>query len=191
MVRLLLILGYVGTSVLPAAASSNLVYNGGFESGDFTGWILSGNPIPGTVDASSPHSGTYAANLFASGSPGYLEQVLTTTPGTAYQLNYFLESDGGTPNLFSTQINGTVLSSGTDIPSQPYVAYSFSFLATSASTHLLFGFQDDPGSLHLDDISVTAGTVTTPEPSSLDLLLLPLAALVLSASTRRLRRIVL
>ena len=184
MTKLLLILGCVGTLVLPAAAASNLVYNGGFESGDFTGWILSGNPIPGVVDTSSPHSGTYAANLFAAGSPGYMEQILSTNPGTTYQLSYFLESDGGVPNLFSAQIAGTTLFNATDIPSQPYTEYSFSFLATGASTDLKFGFRDDPGSLHLDDISATA----TPEPGSVYLLSFSVALGVLTRLAKRLKR---
>ncbi len=184
MIKLLLILGCASTFVLPAAASSNLVYNDGFEIGDFTGLILSGNPIPGVVDTSSPHSGTYAANLFAAGSPGYMEQMLSTTPGTTYQLTYFLESDGGVPNLFSAQITGTTLFSATNIPSQSYTGYFFSFVATGTSTDLKFGFRDDPGSLHLDDVSVTA----TPEPGSLYLLALPLALAVFTGLAKRLKR---
>lgn len=184
MIKLLLTLGCAGALVLPAAASSNLVFNGGFESGDFTGWILSGNPIPGVVDTSSPHSGTYAANLFAAGTPGYMEQMLTTTPGTTYQLTYFLESDGGVPNLFSAQIAGATLFNATDIPSQAYTEYFFSFPAVSNSTDLKFGFRDDPGSLHLDDVSVTA----TPEPGSLYLLVLAIALAVFTGLAKRLKR---
>ena len=183
-IKLLLILGCASTFVLPAAASSNFVYNGGFESGDFTGWILSGNPIPGVVDTSSPHSGTYAANLFAAASPGYMEQILSTNPGITYQLRYFLESDGGVPNLFSAQIAGSYVFNATDIPRQSYTEYSFSFSAASTSTDLKFGFRDDPGSLHLDDVSVTA----TPEPGSLYLLALPLALAVFTGLAKRLKR---
>jgi hypothetical protein len=168
--------------VLPAAAA-NLVDNGGFERGDFTSWILSGNPIPGVVDTSSPHSGTYAADLFASGSPGYMEQMLATTPGTTYQLTYFLESDGETPNLFSAQIDGRNVFNATNLPNHPYTEYSFSFSAAGTSTDLKFGFEDDPGALHLDDVAVAA----IPEPDSLSLLALPLA-LVSIGLTKRLKR---
>ncbi len=187
MIKLLLIFGCAGALVLPAAASSNLVFNGGFESGDFTGWILSGNPIPGVVDTSSPHSGTYAANLFAAGSPGYMEQMLSTTPGATYQLTYFLESDGRVPNLFSAQIAGATLFSATDIPSQSYTEYLFSFRAASNSTDLKLGFRDDPSSLHLDDVAVTA----TPEPRSLYLLALAIASGVFTGLAKRLKRTVI
>lgn len=146
--------------LLPAAASANIVYNGGFELGDFTGWILSGNPIPGIVDTSNPHSGNYAADLDAAGSPGYIEQSLPTTPGTQYTLTYYLDSDGGTPSEFLTQIDNTTLFDQRDIPGQNYTHYAFSFQAAKATTDLKFGFQDDPGSLYLDDISVTSA----PEP---------------------------
>jgi hypothetical protein len=90
-----------------------------------------------------------------------LEQFLTTTPGTLYNLTYFLASDGGTPNEFLAQLNGTTLIDQTNIPSQNYTQHSFSFQATSTSTDLKFGFRDDPGSLHLDDVSTTP----VPEPA--------------------------
>src|SRR5436305_9670956 len=80
MTKLRLMLGCAIVLLLPGFASADIVYNGGFEIDDFTGWILSGNPIPGTVDMSNPHSGSYAANLFAAGYLGYIEQFLTTTP---------------------------------------------------------------------------------------------------------------
>lgn len=161
MTKLRLILSCAAVLLLPGLASADIVVNGGFETGDFTGWILSGNPIPGAVDISNPHSGNYAADLSAQSSLGYLEQFLATTPGTLYNLTYFLASDGGTPNEFSAQLNGTTLIDRMNIPSQTYTQYSFSFQATGTSTDLKFGFRNDPGFLHLDDVSVTP----VPEPA--------------------------
>jgi hypothetical protein len=152
--------------VIPSIASADLVFNGGFETGDFTGWILSGNPIPGTVDTANPHSGNYAADLIAAGSPSFMEQFLPTTSGTRYNLTYFLDvsadSTGG-PVEFMAQVNGVTVFDQTNIPPQPYTGYSFPFLATGTSTDLKFGFRNDPGSFFLDDISVAS----IPEPSSL------------------------
>jgi PEP-CTERM motif len=178
MTKMLQIFSCAALFMLPGVASADIVYNGGFETGDFTGWILSGNPIPGDVDSSLPHSGLYEANLFAAGSLGYLEQFLPTTPGTLYNLAYFLNSDGGTPNEFLAQLNGTMLIDQTNIPSRNYTQYSFSFQATSTSTDLKFGFRDDPGSLHLDDVSVTP----VPEPASMWLGVLMIGA---AAAKRR------
>ena len=154
------------TLVIPSIASADLVVNGGFETGDFTGWILSGNPIPGTVDTANPHSGNYAADLIAAASPSFMEQFLPTTSGTRYNLTYFLDvstdSTGG-PVEFLAQVNGVAVFDQTNISPQPYTRYSFSFLATGTSTDLKFGFRNDPGSFFLDDISVAP----IPEPSSL------------------------
>jgi hypothetical protein len=167
MFKLPLLLGCAFTMfVIPGFGFADLVYNGGFETGDFTGWILSGNPIPGDVDTLNPHSGLYAADLTALGSPSFMEQFLATTPGVTYDLTYFLDVSkpaGGGVIEFLTQTNGITLFDQTNLPPQPYTRYSFPFVATGASTDLKFGFRYDAGSFFLDDISVT----TTPEPSSI------------------------
>lgn len=169
--------------VIPSVASADLVFNGGFETGDFTGWILSGNPIPGTVDSANPHSGSFAADLIAAGSPSFMEQFLPTTSGTRYNLAYFLDvstdSTGGAVE-FMAQVNGVTVFDQTNIPPQPYTRYSFPFLATGTSTDLKFGFRNDPGSFFLDDISVAP----IPEPSSLWLGFL-VTAFVIAAICRR------
>lgn len=151
--------------IIPSIASADLVFNGGFETGDFTGWILSGNPILGTVDSANPHSGNFAADLVAAGSPSFMEQFLPTTSGTTYNLTYFLDVSSGStggPVEFMAQVNGITVFDQTNIPPQPYTRYSFAFLATGTSTDLQFRFRNDPGSFFLDDISVAA----IPEPSS-------------------------
>lgn len=148
-------------SVVPRISPANIVYNGGFETGDFTGWILSGNPIPGDVDITLPHSGHFAANLFAADTSAYLEQVLATNPGGVYKLTFFLDSDGGTPNQFLAQVDGASLFDQSNITAQSYTQYAFSFTASTALTSLKLGFRNDPGVFHLDDIAVDA----IPEPS--------------------------
>lgn len=46
------------------AAAANIVLNGGFETGDFTGWTLTNTEGGNTgVDDSVPHTGTYEASL--------------------------------------------------------------------------------------------------------------------------------
>ena len=176
--------------LVPNIASADLVFNGGFETGDFTGWILSGNPIPGTVDNLNPHSGLFAADLIAAGSPSFMDQFLATTPGVTYNLTYFLdvsfsfasppEAANGAPVEFVTQVNGITLFDQTDIPPQPYMRYSFPFLATGTSTDLKFGFRNDAGAFFLDDISVAAA----PEPGSLWLGLLVTAFAIIAMRRR-------
>lgn len=161
------------------SAHASLVSNGGFETGDFTGWVQGGNIGFTGVASTFAHSGTFGAFLGPVGSDGTLTQVLATTSGATYELRYWLSSDGGTPNDFSATVDSNILFAQSDIPLQPYGEYVFDFVATGATTTLAFAFRNDPGFLGLDDISVNQ----IPEPGSLALLGLALAGL--GASRRK------
>ena len=88
------------------AQSAEIVVNGGFETGDFSGWTLSGNTDSTGVDAFLPHTGRYAASIAPVGSLGYLTQTLPTVEGTTYSLSFWLANDGGTPNEFQALWGG-------------------------------------------------------------------------------------
>src|ERR1700730_10015968 len=68
----------------------NIVTNGGFETGDFTGWTQSGNTGFTGVDTDSAHSGNFGAFSGPTGSEGFLSQTLNTVAGMAYDLSFFL-----------------------------------------------------------------------------------------------------
>lgn len=185
MVKSSLLLSCAFASLLiPRIAWADLVSNGGFETGDFTGWIFSGNPIPGTVNTANPHSGLYAADLIAAGSPSFMAQSLSTTPGATYNLTYFLgvspDSTGGSVE-FMTQVDGVTVFNQTNIPPQAYTRYSFAFVAIGTSTDLKFGFRNDPGSFFLDDVSVAS----IPEPASFWLGSLATALAIIAMRRRR------
>lgn len=158
-----LVLSMVAAFAVPAHA--NLVVNGGFETGDFTGWIQSGNLGFTFVDG-NPHSGNDAAWLGPIGSDGFLSQILATTPGQSYSLDFWLYSFGGTPNDFSARWNGTPVFSQSNIPANPYALNSFTVFGTGSDT-LTFGFRNDPSYLLLDDVSVEASGPVIPEPGTL------------------------
>jgi hypothetical protein len=153
------------------AAHADLVTNGGFETGDFTGWSLTndgGNSIVYGTDAFyAPHSGNYEALLGAYGSDGTLSQSIADTAGQELVLTYWLASDGSTPNDFSVDWNGKLIvgSALTNIGQSGYTEYTFDVLATGSDL-LAFNERDDYGFLSLDDVSLNF----VPEPGTLALL---------------------
>jgi len=148
-----------GAMSLPAALQvKRLIENGGFETGDFTGWTLNGSTRLNLVTSNGDfvHSGSYAAALGQSPSLGFLSQTLTTLPGQLYLLSFWLDnptnSGGATPNQFLVQWNGITVFNQTNIPFTSWTNVQLFVTAASLSTVLAFGFEDTPDYLGLDDI---------------------------------------
>jgi hypothetical protein len=152
-----LLLGIALLSAPSAVRADQLLVNGGFETGDFTGWTQGGNTGSTSVwqGVGVAHGGFYVAALGPVGSPGTLSQTVSTTPGGTLYLNFYLASDGQTPNSFGVSLGTTLSLQLNNLAQQPYKLYSFQSTATDVSSTLTFTFQNDPGYLLLDDVSLT------------------------------------
>ncbi len=166
------------------------VQNGGFETGDFTGWTVSGDTsLIGVCSVSTcpggfaPYQGTYAAYFGPVGDTATISQSIATTPGVQYTLDFYLANPvGGTPNYFSASL-GTASFSVTNFGvAFGWQEFDVTDTATSTQTELSFTFRNDPAYWFLDDVSVSSsGGGTTPEPGTFVLFgsgLVGIAALV-------------
>jgi hypothetical protein len=153
------------------------IQNSGFETGfgteDIPSWTRVGDRFgtfidDGSTAGISPHSGSYLAFLGTFGSPGSLSQSIVTAPGRPYLISFWLNGpDGFTPNEFLVKWNGKTIFDQTDLPAFDWTNLQFTVTGTGTSGTLQFGYQDDPGFLAIDDVSVTALPVTPPTLSIL------------------------
>ncbi len=174
--RLYALLGAaVATAVFtgPASATSYLA-NGSFETGDFTGWTQSGNfEFTGVVSGPTyAYSGAQDGNFYvvsgAVNSLGYLSQTFADVAGKSLLISGWLNAIGEDPSEFTVSFNGTPLLDLTDPNTGgTWQNGSFNVTATGSDT-LTIGFQDNPGYIAFDNVSVTSVSAT-PLPAALPL----------------------
>jgi len=145
-----------------ALAASDLVTNGSFETGDFTGWTRFGSTsftgVVGFYDT-APTDGAYQAVFGPPVRLGGISQTLTTVAGGGYNIAFDLYNPGGTPSEYIVKFGNTVLADVTDSPSFPYTHYySLNVMASSNSTNLALSFRQDANYFQLDNVSVTSLT---------------------------------
>jgi uncharacterized repeat protein (TIGR03803 family) len=136
----------------------NILLNGGFETGTFTNWTLSGYTNKSRV-LTDPHSGKYGAELAApesGGTMGFLSQTLPTVSGASYDISFWLESIYyGTTNDFQASWNGNVLLDETNLGSVGWTNFQLTVTATGTSSTLQFGYLTELY-FGLDDVSVSS-----------------------------------
>jgi hypothetical protein len=181
-VVLMLALGSMGRS----AFADNLLSNGSFQSGDLTGWTISGNDdgntgvtnvlpdFPPFFSYTGEDADGFYAFLGTVGADAVISQTVSDSSGQAYTVSFWYNADGSSPSDFSASWDGTALLSLTDPLTNGWTFYSFGVTGTGSDT-LSFSAHNDPYYDALDNVAVFA---TTPEPGTLALLGLGLTALI-------------
>jgi hypothetical protein len=155
------------------SSGQSLVHNGGFETGDFTGWTLTGknfstyNFVDGGTKL-SPENGNYSAALGEYRSYGYLSQTLATVPKQSYLLSFWLEDTSaqrGSAAKFIAEWNGKSVSSHSYTTPFGWTKMTFTVKATKALTVLEFKERNDMWYFGLDDVSVTPIPLPTLQPA--------------------------
>lgn len=145
------VLGVAGT-----ASAANVVVNGGFETGDFSGWTQFGNTgFTEVTGGGYANTGSYGAAFGPIGSIGGVTQVLALSAGDVVNVSFALLNTGGTPNEFKFILDGQTLHSELNADAFGYITYSFSgILIGSDDPELRIETQQDPGWWGVDDVSV-------------------------------------
>ena len=149
---------------MPAGATQ-LIANGDFETGDFSGWTRFGALGFTSVNVASAHDGEFGAS-FSPNQSGGLSQTFATLPGYSYTISLWLAhtTAAATPiNSIFVDFGGVNIAGFSGYGALPYTRLSFTRVATASSTTLMLSFRDArPTVFRLDDVSVT-GTVPEPE----------------------------
>ncbi len=172
------------------AIAGNLVQNCGFETESFPpSWdVTPAHDSSALSIGGNSNSGVWAAQFGAfAHEDDVISQTITTVPGTSYALTFYWQGDpgsGGDDHYFA-QWNGETIVDVTGNSTSGYIRYNFTKVGTGSDT-LTFGGQDTGGTyVQLDDVSLVASSVPTPEPMTLALLGVGLGGLGVVRRRRR------
>jgi VCBS repeat-containing protein len=144
-------------------AGPNIFVNGGFETGDFSGWTVTGSQMQVLFLGIGGQFGNYSAELSAPGGIGTetLSQNVATTPGQHYIVSFDVAGDAeSSQNSFIATWDGVQILNLTDDQIGGFTHYTFDVLgdATNATTALQFTYNDDGTGLFLDQVAVNPAT---------------------------------
>ena len=141
-------------------AGPTLLTNGNFETGDFTGWSVTGGDIQNEFLGLGGPFGNFSAELLPPGGVGTetLSQSVATTAGTHYLVSFtaFGDPESGHNELVASW-NGTTLVDVVNNNGGP-VTYTFDVVGDGGHDPLSFTYSDDGNGLILDNVSVSSET---------------------------------
>ena len=137
------------------AAQGQIIVNGDFETGDFSGWTEFGDTGFNGVWDGFPHGGVYSG-FFGPLTSGGISQALNAHAGDRLVVSFWiLNEDGSTPNSCVVTLDNQPVFSATDYLPTDYQLVTATITVTHEAPVLSFTFYDEPYYLDVDDITVT------------------------------------
>jgi VCBS repeat-containing protein len=146
------------------AGGTNLITNGGFETGTTSGWSASNSYV--SSYHYYVHSGVYGAGgttFYTKDVPFTYSQSFGTVAGTTYTISFWVEnkgfsSTGEIDNSVLVTWDGATVGSVIDLAyatgTSNFTEYSYTFTASSATSTLALAVTNNVGYTYIDDVSV-------------------------------------
>ncbi len=179
--KIAIVLAAALTAAVPATAA-NLVTNGSFETGDFTGWSQFGDTsftgVTFGIFFQPPTDGAFQADFGPTDGFGGITQSLTSS-STSYTVSFDLGQSGGAGNY--VDFGGSTILANVADTGGAWVHYSF-VVSSAANPTLTFGFYNPPSYYALDNVVVTSNV---PEAATWALMIAGFAMTGLAVRRRR------